>query len=93
MILGAGLVGCELAVYLALRGHAVEIVEMGDRINAAGNMVQGMVVAGELKRHGVKLHFRTKAVAITEEGVNCAGLTVKYLLMLKPLFMRRDRSR
>ena len=73
VILGAGLVGCELAVYLALRGHAVEIVEMGDRINAAGNMVQGMVVAGALKRHGVKLHFRTKAVAITEEGVNCAG--------------------
>ncbi|MCR3922627.1 MAG: FAD-dependent oxidoreductase [Firmicutes bacterium] len=73
VILGAGLVGTELAIYLALLGRDVEIIEMLGQMNAEGNRTQGMVINGQLKEHGIKLNFNTKVVEITHNGVVCEG--------------------
>ncbi|MCR4434900.1 MAG: FAD-dependent oxidoreductase [Eubacteriales bacterium] len=73
VILGAGLVGTELAVYLSMLGHDVEIVEMLGQINAEGNMTQGMVVGGQLRDRGIRVRFNTKALEITDQGVVCEG--------------------
>ena len=37
IILGAGLVGVELGIYLAMQGRKITIIEMLDRINDGGN--------------------------------------------------------
>jgi 2,4-dienoyl-CoA reductase-like NADH-dependent reductase (Old Yellow Enzyme family)/thioredoxin reductase len=73
VIVGAGLVGCELAVYLAMNGREVEIVEMTDRIADGGNFlhVQGMMTF--LQKHRINIQFNTKVVEITDVGLVGAG--------------------
>ncbi|MCF0141915.1 MAG: FAD-dependent oxidoreductase, partial [Parasporobacterium sp.] len=44
VILGAGLVGSELAIYLHSLGKDVTVVEMAEKVNAAGNSLQQLAV-------------------------------------------------
>ncbi|MCL2391686.1 MAG: NAD(P)/FAD-dependent oxidoreductase [Oscillospiraceae bacterium] len=69
VILGGGLVGTELAIYLAGLGHDVTIVEMNPQLNDGGNMLHGLAIRLELERRGVSVKLNTKAVEITERGV------------------------
>jgi len=73
VILGAGLVGTELAIYLKGLGRDVEIVEMGDRINDGGNSCHGRAVLDMILQKKIPLHLNTRAEEITESGVRCAG--------------------
>lgn len=73
LILGAGLVGTELAIYLTDLGYEVQIVEMGDRINDGGNSCHGRAVLDMLIQKQIPVHLNTRAVEITDEGVRCAG--------------------
>ncbi|MEQ2456872.1 NAD(P)/FAD-dependent oxidoreductase [Flavonifractor hominis] len=72
VILGAGLVGVELGIYLASLGKHVTIVEMDTKINDGGNDRHVRGVKVQLKKYGIQLHFETKAEQITEEGVLCS---------------------
>jgi 2,4-dienoyl-CoA reductase-like NADH-dependent reductase (Old Yellow Enzyme family)/thioredoxin reductase len=94
LIIGAGLVGMELAVYLFDLGKDVEIIEMGPAIHAPGNMTQGMAVSGELSRRKIPIRFMASARRILPEGVECetpqgkltvAAQTVIYATGQKPL--------
>jgi 2,4-dienoyl-CoA reductase-like NADH-dependent reductase (Old Yellow Enzyme family)/thioredoxin reductase len=69
VILGGGLVGCELGIYLASLGRRVTIVEMLDSLNDGGNMLQGLAIRLELKRLGIAAHLSTKALEITGQGL------------------------
>ena len=71
VVLGAGMVGIELSLYLSMLGRDVTIVEMLDHMNDGGNflLAQGQVYA--MKREGVKLNLSTKAVEIRPDGVQC----------------------
>ncbi|MBQ9733379.1 MAG: FAD-dependent oxidoreductase, partial [Clostridia bacterium] len=71
VILGAGLVGLELAIYLSMLGKKVRVVEMTDRVNDGGNFQHMKGVKVQLNRYGVEISFLTKAVAIDEKGVTC----------------------
>jgi len=71
IILGAGLVGLELADYLALLGRKVTVVEMQPQINDGGNFLHAEGLMLELENHGVAVHLNTKAVEITGRGVQC----------------------
>ncbi len=68
-IMGGGLVGSELAIYLAGLGREVTIIEMLPRLNAGDNILQGQAIGIELDRLGVKLALGTKVVEICEKGV------------------------
>lgn len=70
-ILGAGLVGLELAVYLAMQGKKVKVIEMLSQMNDGGNTLHGDGLKIELRNHGVELNFNTRAREITERGVLC----------------------
>ena len=72
LILGAGLVGLELADYLALLGRKVTVVEMQPQINDGGNFLHAEGLMVELRNHGVAVHLNTKAEEITEHGVRCS---------------------
>ena len=74
VILGAGFVGTELAIYLKdLGGTDVELVEILDGISDGGNTHHRMAVEDMLQQKGIPIRFNTKALEITENCVKCAG--------------------
>ena len=73
VILGGGLVGIELGIYLKNMGKDVEIVEMADKLNCGDNMVHEMGVQVEINRISLKAHTSTRALKIDEKGVLCQG--------------------
>ncbi|SHI13318.1 2,4-dienoyl-CoA reductase [Sporobacter termitidis DSM 10068] len=69
VILGGGLVGVELAIYLAQLGRTVTVVEMLDRLNDGGNFLHMMGLNVELARYHIGVALGTKAAEINEKGV------------------------
>ena len=74
VIMGGGLVGSELAIYLAGLGRDVEIAEMAPALGEGGNKLHGLAVRLELARKNVKVNISVKAVEITGEGLVGEGL-------------------
>jgi len=70
-ILGAGLVGLELALYLTMQGKKVRVIEMLDRINDGGNPLHSDGLLIELRNRGVELNLNTSAKEINAQGVLC----------------------
>ncbi len=68
-ILGAGLVGLELGIYLSMLGHKVKVMEMAPQINDGGNFLHAVGLRAELKKQGIEISFNTKAKEIKPEGV------------------------
>ncbi len=71
VVLGGGLVGMELAVFMAMQGREVTIVEMMPTLNDGGNNLQGLSLSGEFETYGVKISVATRALEITDKGVLC----------------------
>lgn len=69
VIIGGGLVGMELAVYLALLGKKCTIIELQPELNDGGNNLQGLALSLEFKKYGIEVSPSTKAVEINNEGV------------------------
>ena len=74
VILGAGLVGTELAIYLKdLAGLEVEVVEMLGEISDSGNIYQRRAIEDMIAQKDIPVHYNTRAVEITGDGVKCEG--------------------
>ena len=69
VIIGGGLAGCELSLYLEDEGLVTDVVEMGDHINAAGMSFQGKIVNRELEARKKELKFSSVATRVTEKGL------------------------
>ena len=69
LVLGGGLVGIELAIFLAGMGRDVTIMEMLPELNNGGNILHQLALDVEIKKHDIKLALATKAVEITDKGV------------------------
>jgi NADPH-dependent 2,4-dienoyl-CoA reductase/sulfur reductase-like enzyme len=74
VILGAGLVGIELAIHLSMLGKKAAIVEMADCVNDGGNFQHMKALNVEIARHGIGISLNTKAVRITDEGALCESM-------------------
>jgi len=73
VVVGGGLVGCEAAHYLAVKGKQVTVVEMEKRTaKDIGPMVRRRLMDG-LKAHRVSLMTETKVEEIVEGGVTVAA--------------------
>ena len=68
-ILGGGLVGVELGIFLAQLGKKITIIEMLDELNHGGNHLHAKGLAVEIQKHGINVNLETKALEITEKGV------------------------
>ena len=90
VILGAGLVGSELAIYLTGLGKQAEILELAERMPYGG--MHSRNVATQLKNASVAIHMKTAAKKITDQGVEAEdgtfypADTVVYATGRKPLF-------
>ena len=69
LILGGGLSGIELAIYLAGLGKIVSIMEMANSLNFSGNVVHSMAVINEIKRLNIEVITSVKATEIVAGGV------------------------
>jgi len=69
VVLGGGLVGIELAIYLAGMGRDVTVMEMLPELNNGGNVLHQLALNVEIKKRGIKLALATKALEITGNGV------------------------
>lgn len=72
VLLGGGLVGLELAIYLSMLGRTCTVLEMMPRLNDGGNNLHGLAISTELEKYGIHVSISTKAEEITEEGVLCS---------------------
>ena len=69
VIIGGGLAGSELAIYLAGIGRYVEIVEMAPALSDGRNMLHALAIRLELARKKVIANLSVKAVEITGAGL------------------------
>jgi len=69
VIIGGGLAGIELAVYLSGLGRKVLIMEMMETLSDGGNPVHGLALINEIKRFAIGVSTATKAVEINGKGV------------------------
>lgn len=79
VILGAGLVGSELAIYLHDLGKPVDVIEMNVDINDGGNEYQKSAIKDMINQKHINFHFITKALEITDEGLLCEDQNGKRL--------------
>jgi 2,4-dienoyl-CoA reductase-like NADH-dependent reductase (Old Yellow Enzyme family)/thioredoxin reductase len=71
VIIGGGLVGLELAIYLSMLGKKVRVVEMSGSMNTGGNFLHGMSVSAQLDIYNIPVSYKTKAVTVDDSGVWC----------------------
>lgn len=69
VVLGGGLSGIELAIYLSQLGKKVTIIEMSNRLNFSNNVIHSMAINNEILKYQIEVVTSTKAVEITEKGV------------------------
>ncbi|MDR2616148.1 MAG: NAD(P)/FAD-dependent oxidoreductase [Oscillospiraceae bacterium] len=69
VILGGGLVGTELAIFLSEKGREVTIIEMLPQLSDGGNELHGLALDVKLRERGIEVSCSTKAAEITETGV------------------------
>ncbi|MBQ9464967.1 MAG: FAD-dependent oxidoreductase [Lachnospiraceae bacterium] len=69
IILGGGLSGIELAIYLAQLGKKAAILEMANALNFGENVLHAMAAGHELETLGVEVITSTMALEINDEGV------------------------
>ena len=70
-ILGGGLVGIELGIYLAQQDRDVTIIEMLDALNDGGNNLHMIGLKNEMAHYSIGVNLNTKAVEINDNGVIC----------------------
>ncbi len=94
VIIGAGLVGLELAIYLSMLGRKVCVTEQSGTMNTNGNFLHGISVAAELRQFGIDVFYNHQAENVGEGGIWCRtpdgiehvkGETVIYAVGQKPL--------
>ncbi|MCL2124716.1 MAG: NAD(P)/FAD-dependent oxidoreductase [Oscillospiraceae bacterium] len=74
VILGAGFVGTELAIFLRDEyGITADVVEQFGDISDGGNSTHKQAIQDIIAQRGIPMHFYTKAVEITSDGVRCEG--------------------
>jgi 2,4-dienoyl-CoA reductase-like NADH-dependent reductase (Old Yellow Enzyme family)/thioredoxin reductase len=94
VILGGGLVGIELGLYMAGLGRQVTIVEMLPQLSVDPYSMHTLALFEEIDKRGLKIHTSTAATEITPAGVMVSGPegdrlleadTVIYAVGQKPL--------
>jgi 2,4-dienoyl-CoA reductase-like NADH-dependent reductase (Old Yellow Enzyme family)/NADPH-dependent 2,4-dienoyl-CoA reductase/sulfur reductase-like enzyme len=69
VILGGGLVGVELALYLAGEGRGVTVLEMLPALSDGGNVLHGLALDIAMRERGVRTALSVKAAEINAQGV------------------------
>jgi len=80
VVVGGGLAGIELAIYLSGLGRSVLIMEMMETLSDGGNPVHSLALINEIRKFAIRVSTATKAVKINEKGVIGAYVGSAYTL-------------
>lgn len=69
VILGGGILGCEMAIHVSDGQRKVTVVEMKEYLAENGLLTQRMATLREMDKHGVVGLVNSKCIEITDEGV------------------------
>lgn len=69
VIVGGGLVGCELSIYLAEKGMSLTVIEMGDFLASTGQLTERMDTMRHMDNQGVQSFTNTKCIEILDDSV------------------------
>lgn len=69
VVLGGGLVGVELAIYLAGEGRSVTVLEMLPALNNGGNILHQNALDTEIRERHITVSLSTRVEEITDDGV------------------------
>ncbi len=69
VVVGGGVVGCELSIMLAERGHKATVVEMSPYFAATAEIADRMSLEEHMEKNGVELLVNTRCVEVTGSGV------------------------
>ena len=73
VVLGAGMVGIEMAIFLAMQGREVTLVEIMGQPNLENAAMHAMAVMKELRERKIPLRLNTKATRIRPDGAEIEG--------------------
>ncbi|NLL51563.1 MAG: FAD-dependent oxidoreductase [Peptococcaceae bacterium] len=103
VIIGGGLVGVELGIFLSMKGSEVTILEIMPYLNYGASGVHGAFLDLKIPEYGIRVELSTKAVMIDDQGVvgedqkgkqkKFPADTVIYAVGLKPQWERADELR
>ncbi|MBN2039074.1 MAG: FAD-dependent oxidoreductase [Spirochaetes bacterium] len=88
VILGGGLVGVELGIYLSGLERKVTIIEMMETLSDGGNPVHGLALINELNKYKIQASTATMAVEINREGAVCEYVGEAFTLPSCPTVQR-----
>ena len=71
VIIGGGLVGIEMGVFMAERGKKVTIVEIMDQLTTDPYGMHSMALVQEIARLGIGVHLNTTVKGISDASVSC----------------------
>jgi pyruvate/2-oxoglutarate dehydrogenase complex dihydrolipoamide dehydrogenase (E3) component len=98
LIIGAGFVGLETAIWLAMMGRKVCVIEMADK-SGDENTIHRIAVNVQLAKNDISVNYSTKALRISDEGLLAEGPSGKvyyaadtfiYAAGLRPLWEVND---
>lgn len=69
VIIGGGLVGVELAIYLAQNNRSVTVIEMNPTPNFGSNIVHAAALMGNVAQLGIRMVLGTQVVEVSANGV------------------------
>jgi 2,4-dienoyl-CoA reductase-like NADH-dependent reductase (Old Yellow Enzyme family)/thioredoxin reductase len=102
VVLGGGLVGVELGIFLSGLGRKVTIIEMLPELNFGENFLHGKGLGYQIIENGIETALSAKAVEITKKGVLAESPdktvlyeadTVIYAVGQRPLWEEADALR
>ena len=71
VIIGGGLVGIELGVFMARRGKQVTIIEVMDKLSTDLGGLHSAALKSEIERLNIAIHLNTTVKEITNRGIIC----------------------
>ena len=75
VIIGGGLVGMEMGVYMSELGRNVTIVEVMDEFTADPYGMHSMALISEIARRGIRVYLSTTVKSISASSVSCDNVS------------------
>jgi NADPH-dependent 2,4-dienoyl-CoA reductase/sulfur reductase-like enzyme len=69
VIIGGGLAGVELGIFLSMLGRKVTVLEMMETLNDGGNNIHALALMNEINKYGITISTATRAAEINDTGV------------------------
>jgi 2,4-dienoyl-CoA reductase-like NADH-dependent reductase (Old Yellow Enzyme family)/nucleoside-diphosphate-sugar epimerase len=73
IILGGGLVGLELAVFMAMSGRSVTVIELMPEPAVDPYGMHTIALMHKIEEYSIDLRLSARALAVTPEGLRCEG--------------------